>query len=277
MSFEVKIIADSVTPAGARITSLQLKYPRFILAELNTHRVFSRSSSSSRAIPVSKLIEQVRKTPAMPVHWGRNQPGMQAVEQVDDTLRARAAWVKAAQAAADQAEKLNALGLHKQIANRVLEPFLWVSTIVTATDWGNFFSLRCHPDAQPEIQKLACMVRDALEASIPVCRSPDTGVSAWHLPYISDEERQDICDGERLAQISAARCARVSYTNHDGSAPDIDKDMDLFNRLAGASPIHASPLEHQAIASDQADSRCRNFTGWLQFRALWELGMGVAP
>lgn len=272
------VIADSISSYGKRITTLQLKYPRFIHSEFLTHRTCSRNSSSSRAIPVAKMIEQVRTDPAMPIHWGLNQPGMQASKEHTDPAAARFAWFCAAQAAASQAQQLNDLGLHKQIVNRVLEPFQWMHTIVTATEWDNFFDLRCHPDAQPEFQVLANAIRTAMYQGNPVSRADLMYQSkrvwhkdfenSWHLPYVTEDERKNTpCN--LLPKISAARCARVSYLKHDGTTPSIEDDITLFERLVGSKPLHASPIEHQAIPSVQ---RSRNFIGWVQYRDLFESG-----
>lgn len=279
---EAKIIADSISEAGARITTMQIKFHRFVLAEFNTHRMFSRNFSSSRAIPTKKLLEQVRNEPAEPVWWGKNQAGMQANEELDSAAKARAnvQWRWAAYQAANMAEQLAEIGAHKQIVNRIIEPFMWVEGIVTSTDWDNFFELRCHPDAQPEIQALAYAMREARGASNP--RLLKTG--EWHLPYITEEECQDfklLTSGAMYphggpisfdipAKISAARCCRVSYLKHDGTSPDTKEDLALFDKLAGGVPIHASPLEHQAQAFQYADNRSRNFKGWWQFREMWE-------
>lgn len=266
---EAKVIADSVSAARARITTLQLKYPRFIHSELMTHRVFSRNAMSSRAVPVAKMIEQVYDNPATPIHWGKNQPGMQAREELTGQAleEAQALWKAAATNAAAVAEMMSRVGAHKQIVNRLLEPFQWMHTVVTATEWNNFFALRCHPDAQPEMQALACVMRDAMDASQPT----PCGAYGWHLPYVTEGER-DTLDGDFLPRISAARCARVSYLKHDGTAPSIEEDLALFERLAGGVPIHASPLEHQAVPSVMYWERSRNFTGWVQYRAMFEEG-----
>lgn len=256
--FEATIIKDSISEAGNRLTTFQLCYPRFIHGELMTHRVFSRNAMSSRAIPVAKMIQQVREAPAMPVHWGANQPGMQASEQVDQVY-AEELWRDAAEGAADMAERMAALGLHKQVANRILEPFQWMRTIVTSTEWDNFYELRAHPDAQPEFQNLAEMMLVEHETSMPQLLLP----GQWHLPYVDEEDSP-----HDLRKISAARCARVSYLLHDGTKPDAAKDLALFDRLAAGVPIHASPLEHQGTPGDTDTG---NFVGWTQFRKLWEL------
>lgn len=267
------VIADSISTFGMRITTLQLKYPRFIHSEFMTHRVFSRNAASSRAIPVAKMIEQVRDDPAMPIYWGLNQPGMQARKDHTEPEKARRWWKLAAESAAEKAECLDQLSLHKQIINRVLEPFQWMHTIVTATEWDNFFELRCHPDAQPEFQALACAMRTAMGESVPVERASSVQQTAasWHLPYVSDDERGNL-HPHTLPKISAARCARVSYLKHDGTAPVLSEDMTLFERLVGSKPLHASPIEHQAVAGNSI-CRSRNFLGWHQYRELFESGI----
>lgn len=253
---EAKVVGDSIAHTGKRITTLQLKYPRFIHSEFMTHRQFSRNASSSRAIPIAKMIEQVRNDPAMPVEWGSNKPGMQAGEQVEHLDRVKLSWRMAAHEAANRAEILERFGLHKQIVNRVLEPFQWMHTIVTATEWANFFSLRDHADAQPEIAVLARSVRAAMQLSTPQERSV-------HLPYISPEEFL-MYPVEGALMASAARCARVSYLNHDGTAPNWMRDLDLAAKLLNSR--HMSPFEHQARAAETATTPSGNFLGWHQHR-----------
>lgn len=276
---EAKIIEDSISEMGKRITTLQVKFHRFILPEFNTHRVFSRNFSSSRAIPTKKLLEQVCNDPAIPVHWGKNQSGMQAKEELQGINRqlAKDEWKHAAIAAAGYAETLANMGAHKQIVNRVIEPFLWVNGIVTSTEWSNWFDLRAHDDAQPEIHELALCMKEALNQSTPVVLKHDE----WHLPYLTSEEKTKY--GSKLgAQISAARCCRVSYLKHDGTKPNVDDDLALFERLAGAVPLHASPLEHQATpdlcynfkniypSSFVKPGLHGNLQGWIQYRKVWE-------
>lgn len=264
------VIADSISAYGMRITTLQLKYPRFIHSEFMTHRVFSRNAASSRAIPVLKMIQQVRTDPAMPIHWGLNQPGMQAAKAHEDVEKVRAAWLDAAISATTYAAYLNHLGLHKQVVNRLLEPFQLMHTIVTATEWDNFFELRCHPDAQPEFQALAKAIREAINASTPIPRYRGiSNYNSWHLPYISDDERENIYYSF-LPKISAARCARVSYLKHDGTHPSGTEDLALFKKLVESKPMHASPCEHQASCG--STERSRNFVGWWQYRELYERG-----
>ncbi len=270
--FQAKIIADSISVEGKRITTMQLCYPRFIHAEMMTHRVFSRNASSSRAIPVAKMIEQVRNNPAMPLHWGKNQPGMQAaVELAGNELdMTKSAWRRAAWQAANIAEEMSALGAHKQVANRILEPFQWIHVIVTATEFANFFELRDHEDAQPEIRHLAVLMKLAMDASTPKLLNPDE----WHLPYVTDEdiaELKALTAGEgarpdawlELAkQVSAARCCRVSYLKHDGTRASLAEEIALCDRLAAARPIHASPFEHQATPDNWFDPSVTSDPGW---------------
>lgn len=277
--FQVKIVADSISPDNVRLTTIQLRYPRWIHAEFLTHRVFSRNASSSRAIPVKKMIAQVRQEPATPINWGANRPGMQAKEQLKGwrLVMAKHLWKFAAKRAANVAWLMERLGLHKQVANRILEPFQFISVIVTATEWDNFWALRCHPDAQPEIQYLAELMLNAYVASMPVERFYSTNhndANNWHLPYISELERSSYRDyPEFLAKLSTARCARVSYLTHDGALPDCDKDLKLHNDLVGAEPIHASPTEHQAYPIPAGQQSKSNFRGWWQYRKTVEANL----
>ncbi|MCF8208502.1 MAG: FAD-dependent thymidylate synthase [Rhodoferax sp.] len=268
-----KVIEDSISVPGARITTLELSYPRFIHGEIMTHRVFSRNAMSSRAIPVAKMIAQVRENPVIPLHWGVNQPGMQAKAEVPygTMIEAIDIWRGAAHDAANRAQVLTGLGIHKQVVNRLLEPFQWMRTIVTATEWTNFFELRDHPDAEPHFQILAKEIRKAMEGSVPVKRPAELYVPrGWHFPYVSEKERaeQSILT---LAKISAARCARVSYLTHDGQNPSLEADLALFDRLMGGKPWHASPVEHQAVALPHRECTSGNLVGWGQFRKLLEM------
>lgn len=295
---EAKIIADSVSEEGKRITTLQLTYPRFIHSEFMTHRVFSRNASSSRAIPVAKMIEQVRNDPAMPIHWGKNQPGMQAHEQLVgvELDTAKALWIDAAESAAEIVEHMMGLGLHKQVANRILEPFQWIHVVLTATEFDNWDELRDHTDADPTIHELARVMKVARAGSTPTLLLP----GEWHLPYVTAEDydaaaryRREAMgmsdleawddDGitEMLRKMSAARCCRVSYLKHDGHPSTVGDDLLLCDRLAGARPLHASPFEHQATPDQRlqkpngefwwANGHLHgNFVGWIQSRKLIE-------
>ena len=264
---EAKVIEDSISEAGKRITTMQVKFHRYILPEFNTHRVFSRNFSSSRAIPTKKLLEQVKNDPAIPVHWGKNEPGMQAHAELEGLNKenAKDVWRMSYIAACGYARMMSEIGTHKQIVNRIIEPYLWANGIVTATEWDNWFELRDHEDAQPEIRELAIRMREAMDVSTPSLIK----LNDWHLPYISQEER-DTMETSLLQKISAARCCRVSYLKHDGTAPNIDEDLKLFDRLAGAVPLHASPLEHQATPRQNKTLTSGNFVGWTQYRKLWE-------
>lgn len=265
----VKVIEDSVNATGNRLTTLQLVYPRFIHAELMTHRVFSRNASSSRAIPVKKMLEMVRNEPARPIHWGKNQPGMQANEQLTGDLlfKAQELWHDAAVRAAEIAERMMDIGLHKQVANRILEPFQHINVVLTATEFDNWDELRDHDDADPNIHELARQIKAARNASKPTLLE----YGQWHLPYITADDREAarlhvLGSGEKsidadelreavnelLCRISAARCCRVSYLKHDGAVASIVEDLALCDRLAAARPIHASPFEHQATPMPEA-------------------------
>jgi thymidylate synthase ThyX len=275
MTITAKIIEDSIAENDKRITTLQLTYPRFIHAEFMTHRVFSRNASSSRAIPVARMIENTLADPAFFVHIGKNQAGMQAHEQVDSETRAqfRHEWIELANLVAQYSERwATSYGIHKQVTNRALEPFQHIHVVMTATEFDNFFELRDHEDAQPEMRVLAQIMKDAMAGSTPVFRRRERFLAeGWHLPYVTAEERvAHDRDPDHLSKLSVARCARVSYLTHDGNTPDPAKDIELYDRLVGSKPLHASPTEHQAYPMPRADQRSKNFLGWRQHRELVE-------
>lgn len=270
--------------------TFELTYPRYIHSEFMTHRVFSRNASSSRAIPVRRVIEQVRENPVMPPKVFMNQKGMVGETEADEvtTTAFHVLWEEAADNACKTAEMMERMGIHKQHVNRILEPFQFIKVIVTATEWYNFFALRLAPDAQPEIRQLARVIYDemdryrnkkvgVLEVSIPRKNCPDIfarmGADKVHtivsLPYITDEDIQEIGKDNyrQLMKISAARCARVSYNNHDGSKPDLEKDMKLYDHLYDGR--HLSPMEHACI-QDPDYRKYANLNGWKSLRYLVE-------
>jgi thymidylate synthase ThyX len=299
LAYSAKVIADSVSEVGHRLTTMEVTFPRMVLAEFNTHRMFSRNSASSRAIPVTKQLERIKSDPFIPIHWGANQAGMQANAELslEDQDETRTEWLAARDSAVRHVEKLLAIGLHKQITNRLLEPFMWHTVIVTATEWSNFFALRANPDAQPEIRRAAELMREAMDASTPQL----VKVNEWHLPFIgytlprehfnSDQKWNEAIEASKreldwakenpglAIEVSIGRCARVSYLTHDGQR-DISKDMELYDRLTSSG--HMSPLEHVATPMSyddivpgrnahgdvfgQENPWSGNFHGWRQFR-----------
>lgn len=254
---KAKVIAHSKSAyTGKEIITFELEYPRFIHGELMTHRMFSRNAMSSRAVPIEKMIEQVRTDFASPIHWGKNQSGMQAKKELEgqQLKDVKAEWLIAADGAADSAAYMSALGAHKQIVNRILEPFQIMKTVVTATEWENFFWLRNHEDAQPEIKRLAGLMLEALEESI--CYTLKAG--EWHMPYYAEgywiphyETPEGIIDNRPLEDalaISASCCAQVSYRQLDDS---LEKAKRVYERLVESEPVHASPFEHQATPMER--------------------------
>lgn len=261
-----KVICDSISVTGQRITTFEIEYPRFILAELNTHKMLEKNSSSSRAIPIGKMIEQIRANTALPIYWGSKKAGMQAGAEVQDVQYSIGVWMTALAGSIGQVELLDGEGVHKQTANRLLEPFQMMKTVITGTDWDNFFNLRIHPDAQPEFCMLAYKMYQAMQESVPM----QLKAGEWHLPYINtsrygvaeDGESWDInseiiystgnlSDGtlskpltlEEAQRISSSCCAQTSYRKHDDS---LEKADDVFNKLIGADVLHASPFGHLA-------------------------------
>lgn len=276
MTITAKIIADSISPQDIRLTTLQLRYPKFIHGEFMTHRVFSRNASSSRAIPVERMLNDIRDDPAMPVFWGKNQRGMQADEELNevDKQDAIAIWQAAAFSAYKRAKLLHERGVHKQIVNRIVEPWAHINVVVTATEWANFYALRRHSAAQPEIHALADAMYAAQEESTPRLLEP----GQWHLPYVEETEL-NWKPGDDPIRESVARCARVSYLTQEGRMPTIDEDLDLYDRLISQVPLHASPAEHQATPDTRNDfgdavgpwyhpEQWGNFRGWRQYRKM---------
>lgn len=210
-------------------------------------------------MPTSKLIERIESDPVLPLEWGRNKAGMSATDVLsdDEAEAARRIWLEARDAAVAHARRLVALNVHKQELNRLLEPFLWHTVIVTATQWENFFELRCAPNAQPEIREAALRMRQAVDASRP----GPVGLEQWHTPLLQADEYH--LDLEVRKRISAARCARVSYLTHEGKR-EIEKDLELYERLK--CDRHLSPFEHVATPAEDADFYA-NFRGWVQMRA----------
>lgn len=317
MAFGARILADSISPNGVRLITFEVTIPRIVLAEFNTHRIlkgmdedpvskFSRNSASSRAIPVSKMIKRVMDDPYIPTSWGKNQKGMQAGEEVNaqDASDALYEWISARDSAVRRAENMSRIGIHKQLTNRLLEPFMWHTIIVTATEWDNFFHLRNNPMAHPDIAVPAAMMQELYEESEP----EEIGYGEWHLPLIGPED-YDLAFENGLAgrdsqemmmlmvKISCARCARVSYLTHDGKR-DLQADVDLHDKLLESG--HMSPFEHVARPMTQDDVRVNdgislvrktikeghelpngekidmrewdrwsgNFRGWVQYRKL---------
>ncbi|HET8884319.1 MAG TPA: FAD-dependent thymidylate synthase [Candidatus Saccharimonadales bacterium] len=280
MAYNAKVLADSISEAGDRLTTMEVTLPRIVLAEFNTHRMFSRNSASSRAIPPAKQIQRVLDDPFIPVYWGVNEKGMQATAELegDDRQAALDKWLEARDAAVHYASNLAVMNVHKQTLNRLLEPFMWQTIIVTATEWSNFYALRANPDAQPEIRIAAEMMQAEHSTSQPTVLTN----GEWHLPLIQPDERDGVFEKTLNArQISAARCARVSYLTQDG-VRDYSADLTLYRRLVSGG--HMSPLEHVATPFEYSETGyvfndhglsarvprispwSGNFHGWKQFR-----------
>lgn len=256
MSVSAKIIADSINTRGVRITTFELIYPRIIHSELMTHRMFSRNAASSRAIPVKSMIDLIEQNPAMPSHWGKNQPGMQASEELDELSKAsvKGIWLNACKDAVSHARVMADIGAHKQVINRITEPYQHMKVVLTATEYNNWYWLRDHADADPTIAELAKAMNKAKDESTPSELFDDE----WHLPYVkTSREHSDLGDEqcfwdeqdnrirwEQALMISASCCAQVSYRKSDGS---LEKAEVVFKRLIESKPCHASPTEHQAV------------------------------
>jgi len=299
MTIRVEVVADSVSPEGVRLTTVQVDIPRFILAQLNTHRMLSSNAQSSRAVPTERLLEQVRTSPAIPVFWGRNKAGMSADGVECDKLvgisgwpkEREEAWRNAAYEAAYYAEQFAEAGYHKEIVNRLIEPFMWTRVVISATEWDNFFHLRCHEDAQPDIKYLADLIKQRMRASYPHEMSDEE----WHTPYFANgwwtpESGVPLKDA---LKISVSCCAQVSYRKLDDSLEKADKVFNMLHLLNNSAPGHYTPTEHQATPiwedwymwdpydipgvshTTEDDSWSGNFRGWSQLRKQIEQGKSV--
>lgn len=262
MPTTAKILLDSVSDAGVRAITWELRYPRIVHSEFMTHRVNAKNSSSTRAIPVERMIQNIKDDMFVPKYWGKNQKGMQAAEVLTGWRQklVEKIWIATGLAACFIAESLTKIGLHKQIAGRILEPWSYINVCMTTTSHANFFALRNHKDAQPEIAELAREMWGEFEKSVPTTLK----FGDWHLPYVTKED-YDMYDLISLKMISVARCASVSYKTVDGKTMDAARALLLFNKLVGGTPMHASPTEHQLtpdrkVSIDVRPTGTRNFT-----------------
>lgn len=248
------VVVDSIEYVGEEEVfdiSVSSDYHNFLANGITVHNCFSRNASSSRAVPVERTIQNILNDPWVPSDVYKNCKGMQGKDIVneDDYDIFCEEWQDAAFKAIEVAHKMIDNGFHKQHINRILEPFTKIKVIVTATEWSNFFDLRLSPDADPEIQHLAKAIKMAMDAvsNTYVYINAHGGRT---LPYVNFDEMDAIDDLRILTLISAARCARVSYLNHDGSKPDILKDLTLAKRLIDSG--HMTPFEHQCRYSFDA-------------------------
>jgi hypothetical protein len=254
---QAKVIADSINEYGDRLTTLEIRFHRYILAEVNTHRKLSRNSASTRAIPLKKQLLNMLNNPCMPIHWGKNKPGMSASEELTGWRRSvcQSLWAAHRYYSAGTMWLMEKIGLHKQVAGRLGEAHYWHTAIVSSTEWGNFFKQRRSPLAQPEIRALADCMYEAIEGSTP--KKLKRG--EWHLPYIGEDEVFGSL-WEKI-MVSVARCARVSYLQHDGIR-SIIKDINMFKNTLFSNG-HWSPMEHVAQSALDGSG---NFDGFTQLR-----------
>lgn len=298
MTITAQVIADSISESGTRITTFEIEVPRIIWSEFMTHRVFSRNAASSRAIPVETFIKLIDVNPAMPSHWGQNQSGMQAKGEVDDPNLAEALWVNASKDAIKSAQAMHKIGLHKQVANRPLEPYQHMKAVVTSTTYDNWFWLRNHEDADPTIHALANTMLAAYTDSTPRLLL----AGEWHMPYYFDGFWSEHSNGKDIhgftldeaLKISSSCTAQVSYRKLDDS---LEKATMVYGRLVDSSPPHFSPTEHQASPMEVSNWRIDegswedgvthmdrtgdlwsgNFKGWIQHRQLIMNNIGMTP
>ena len=282
-SIDATIIADSKNEHGNRLTTFIVTLPRIVLAEFNTHRMLSRNSASSRAIPFEKMVQRCQETPFIPIKWQKDHKGMQGTEYFEDLAEidnCKGDWLYARDGAVVAAMSMNNYGLTKQLCNRLLEPFMWHTVIVTASEWENFFALRAHPAAEIHIAKLAEVMLSEYNDSDP----KQLKAGEWHIPFGDDFDYQRLCKAtwvqkkdpleqlnhdedypefdqlpgdhlryavnETKVKVAIARCARISYLNFEGE-DDYKADVKLHDRLSEMG--HWSPFEHCAKAMDESE------------------------
>lgn len=307
---------NAADPSGNVLSCLLLRYPRCIHAEVMTHKMLMKNSASSRAIPVKKLIQSIKDDPFVPLHWGKNQKGMQAYEECDAKVRIwkrtehmgsipenmsnEKAWLHGMKQMLEIAEAFDKAGYHKQIVNRLIEPWMHITVLVSGMDkigWSNFIGLRDHEAAEPHIQVLAKEVRKCLEEDPIQTLQP----GEWHLPFVTAEDwaeadaftrhGSDVYPNsddprsaeqiafENLRKLSTARCASVSYKTIEGFDMDLANATRIHDQLVGSTPAHMSPAEHIAQADDASPGRDgmmswnrpsqhRAFSGFRQYRAM---------
>lgn len=247
-----KVVCDSINEQGIRLTTFEIEYPRIVMSEFNTMRAISKNSSSSRAIPVSKMLEHTKTINLKPVYFGSKKSGMQAGDELlgVELEQAKGVWEASLRNAVESSEMLDNLGVAKEVSNRLVEPFQLVKVVCTATDWDNFFNLRLHPDSDPNICMLAYKMYEAMQESKPI----ELKAGEWHLPFVNIgwNGKGEMCyadDGfdfitlEQAIKLSAASCASVSYRTEGMTLEKADK---IFDMLIKAEVIHASPFEHIA-------------------------------
>lgn len=251
-SIKATVICDSISEQGVRLTTFEIEYLRIVMSEFNTHRSVSKNSSSSRAIPVSKMLEHTQNINLKPIYFGSKKSGMQAGDELDgnDLINAKLFWEAALFDAITWATELDELGVAKEVCNRLVEPFQLVKVVCTATDWDNFFNLRLHPDADPNICMLAYKMYEAMQESKPI----ELKAGEWHLPFVNvgwngkgemcyADDDFNFVELEQAIKLSAASCASVSYRTEGMTLEKADK---IFDMLIKAEVVHSSPLEHCA-------------------------------
>lgn len=215
-NYDCTIVADSINNKKDRLTTFVITIPRIILSEFNTHRMFSRNSASSRAIPYKKMLERVQRNPFIPVAWQKDHSGMQGTEYITDQNHINSCiskWLKARNYALEVSENLSSFGVTKQICNRLLEPFLWHTVIITSGKEGlnNFFDLRCPKYVIPidKNQQVFKSKKDLLKS-----------VSGWWTPNVKPMEDLDWLQiNQSGADIHIQPIAELMWDSYNNSTP----------------------------------------------------------
>lgn len=259
MSVKLLLFSESET-TKKRIATFIITMPKFIQAQINSHRMLSRNAASSRAIPAKIIRQRVLKNPFIPVEFSKNKAGMRGGDHFTgiELFFAKKIWLYARYIPCFFHYMGEKLKIHKEIINRLIEPWMFTEVILTATEWENFLKLRIDNSSQPEIQFIAKNIKNILETEKPFILK--TG--EYHLPFISQEEKEKYSI-EELKKISTARCARVSYKLYDGRDSSLEKDIQLCEKLITGG--HWSPFEHITTPLSNLE-QSGNFIGWKQYR-----------
>lgn len=307
------IVADSISIHGDRVTTFLLTFPRFILPELNTHRMFSRNSASSRAIPFEKMVKMVEEDPFIPIAWQKDHKGMQGTEYFneEESKSKIKEWLIARDNAVTQAKKLHSKGVTKQLCNRLLEPFLWHTVLLTATEFENFFKLRCpqyvinwYPKDRPEaLEPTQATFKSKEQAMLYTGECSNWTENDWRMSNIAQAEihmqalaeamwdaynkstpvflrenqwhipyRENI-DKDNIDDVIKIATARCARLSYMTFDNEIDyeKDIKLHDKLIENG--HLSPLEHicQCLTEEEYQASTKTI-GFYNGRIILEEG-----
>lgn len=304
-NIKAEIVAHSRNiETGDELITYRLTYPRMLLAQVNTYKQITKITSSSRAQPFNKVVEVIENDPFIPLAYQRAHKGMQGTEYFTDEEEIRQRdleWLTARDKAVEQAKKLNDLGVTKQVTNRILEAYMWVTQLVTGTReaYEHLFNQRC-PEyevggvkgrskkemgldlsdeewltcnkghAEIHFMDLAEKMYDALRDSEPKELKP----GELHIPYLDTPLMTPDLSPEDVIKYSCGLTAHTSYTTiGDGTKMTIEKARGLFDHCLENGHYSVFEMIGKAMSKDELDDpRRRGFRGFIQLRGHLEDG-----